>query len=63
MSKPSQSGKEPVLPAKTTASASAAPVRINSQDLFRQGREVEIDHQGKLYRLRLTQSNKLILTA
>ena len=32
-------------------------------DLFRQGREVEIDHQGRIYRLRLTQLNKLILTA
>jgi hemin uptake protein HemP len=37
--------------------------RISSADLFRQGREVEIDHQGRIYRLRLTQLNKLILTA
>jgi hemin uptake protein HemP len=63
MSKPSQSGKVPVLPAKATASVLTTPVRINSQDLFRQGREVEIDHEGRIYRLRLTQLNKLILTA
>ena len=38
-------------------------VRINSEDLFRQGREVEIAHGGRIYRLRVTQLNKLILTA
>ena len=37
--------------------------RINSQDLMRQARELEIDHKGKIYRLRITQLNKLILTA
>jgi hemin uptake protein HemP len=37
--------------------------RINSRDLFRQMREVEIAHEGRIYRLRLTQLNKLILTA
>jgi hemin uptake protein HemP len=38
-------------------------LRIKSEDLFQQQREVEIDHQGRIYRLRLTQMNKLILTA
>ena len=38
-------------------------IRISSRELFRQGREVEIDHAGRIYRLRLTQLNKLILTA
>lgn len=37
--------------------------RFKSEDLFQQQREVEIDHQGRIYRLRLTQMNKLILTA
>lgn len=37
--------------------------RINSRDLFRQMREVEIAHEGRIYRLRVTQLNKLILTA
>ncbi len=38
-------------------------VRIRLEDLMKQMREIEIDHGGKIYRLRLTQSNKLILTA
>ena len=42
--------------------ASQTP-RIKSEDLFQQQREIEIDHQGRIYRLRLTQMNKLILTA
>ena len=37
--------------------------RLRSEDLFQQLREVEIDHEGRIYRLRLTQLNKLILTA
>ncbi len=37
--------------------------RVRLQDLMKQTREIEIDHDGKIYRLRLTQSNKLILTA
>lgn len=43
--------------------AEQAVQRINSRDLFRQMREVEIAHEGRIYRLRLTQLNKLILTA
>jgi hemin uptake protein HemP len=38
-------------------------LRIKSQELFKQAREVEIDHEGRIYRLRVTQLNKLILTA
>lgn len=37
--------------------------RIQAKDLFGQAREVEIAHGGRIYRLRLTQLNKLILTA
>ncbi|MES2931884.1 MAG: hemin uptake protein HemP [Pseudomonadota bacterium] len=37
--------------------------RIDSRDLFQNGRVVEIAHAGRLYSLRLTQLNKLILTA
>ena len=36
--------------------------RISSRDLLGESREVEIDHEGRIYRLRLTQLNKLILT-
>ncbi|WP_374518424.1 hemin uptake protein HemP [Undibacterium squillarum] len=37
--------------------------RLKSQDLMQQSRELEIDHEGRIYRLRVTQLNKLILTA
>ncbi len=43
--------------------SAASVVRIKSQDLLQQMREIEIDHAGRIYRLRLTQLNKLILTA
>lgn len=45
------------------APAASRTPRFKSEDLFQQQREVEIDHQGRIYRLRLTQMNKLILTA
>ncbi|MES2537153.1 MAG: hemin uptake protein HemP [Pseudomonadota bacterium] len=46
----------------TAVSGTQVP-RIKSADLFQHLREVEIDHQGRIYTLRLTQLNKLILTA
>ncbi|MDB5766929.1 MULTISPECIES: hemin uptake protein HemP [Collimonas] len=46
-----------------TKSVASAVTRIKSQDLFKQMRELEIDHGGRIYKLRLTQLNKLILTA
>ena len=36
--------------------------RLDSRELFIGTREIIIDHGGELYRLRLTQQNKLILT-
>lgn len=48
---------------RSEAAVEQAIPRINSRDLFRQMREVEIAHEGRIYRLRLTQLNKLILTA
>ncbi|MGH8175214.1 MAG: hemin uptake protein HemP [Steroidobacter sp.] len=35
---------------------------LRSGDLFARSREILIEHSGAYYRLRLTQSNKLILT-
>jgi hemin uptake protein HemP len=35
---------------------------LKSGDLFTRSREILIEHSGGLYRLRLTNSNKLILT-
>lgn len=51
---------QPSLPASDHSSETA---RVQLQDLLQQRREIEIDHGGKIYRLRLTQANKLILTA
>lgn len=39
------------------------PVRLSSDSLMQGQKEMEIDHAGKIYRLRITQLNKLILTA
>ncbi|MFM2346441.1 MAG: hemin uptake protein HemP [Pseudomonadota bacterium] len=36
--------------------------RLSSRDLLGQAREVEIEHEGMLYRLRITALGKLILT-
>lgn len=41
-----------------------APVkRLTTTGLMQDQREVEIEHAGRIYRLRITQLNKLILTA
>lgn len=53
-------GQIDVPPRDATASAA---IRLNSEELFQQKREVEIEHGGRIYRLRITQLNKLILTA
>jgi hemin uptake protein HemP len=39
------------------------PRRIASSELFVGARELVIDHDGRLYQLRITQNGKLILTA
>ncbi|MEY8878721.1 MAG: hemin uptake protein HemP [Leptothrix sp. (in: b-proteobacteria)] len=49
----------PVLPA---APAVAAGRRWSSRDLLAGAREIEIEHEGSVYRLRLTALGKLILT-
>lgn len=42
---------------------SAAPQRVQSQALLGLRKELVIVHNGREYRLRLTQNGKLILTA
>lgn len=51
-------------PAGTSGGAPAAdePRRVSSRTLFAGQREVVIEHEGALYRLRLTSQGKLILT-
>ena len=48
-------------PAATPASGPAIPC-FSSQQLFGREREILIQHGGSYYRLRITHSNKLILT-
>jgi hemin uptake protein HemP len=42
-------------------SAESVPVVIDARQIFGDGREVWIDHEGVRYRLRITRRNKLIL--
>ncbi|MBC3806849.1 hemin uptake protein HemP [Undibacterium seohonense] len=44
------------------ANKQIAPLRISSQDILQGQPEIEIEHQGMLYRLRCTSLGKLILT-
>ena len=49
--------------AAPTPAVRPQPVRLNSYDLLQQSKAIEIEHDGKIYELRLTRLNKLILTA
>lgn len=52
------------VPATPAAANEPAPVRrLTSAALMQDQREVEIEHNNKIYRLRITQLGKLILTA
>ncbi|MCU0967229.1 MAG: hemin uptake protein HemP [Rubrivivax sp.] len=54
---------EPRLPVAPVAPPEPQRLRrIASRDLFAGGREVEIEHQSQVYRLRCTSLGKLILT-
>ncbi len=50
-------------PAPPVPVPQAQPVRLSSHDLLQQARAIQIEHDGKIYELRLTRLNKLILTA
>lgn len=49
--------------AEAEAEAPLSAERVMSQQLFGERRELIIEHNGRDYRLRLTQNGKLILTA
>jgi hemin uptake protein HemP len=57
----------PAKPHFATASASMsdspAPAKVTSETLLGARKELVITHQGREYRLRITQNGKLILTA
>lgn len=52
-----------VVPAPATPPSSQPLRRFTTAGLMQDQREVEIEHAGRIYRLRITQLNKLILTA
>jgi hemin uptake protein HemP len=49
--------------ARQYGAGSTAPQRVSSQTLLGSRRELVIEHNGREYHLRVTQSGKLILTA
>ncbi|XHS80366.1 hemin uptake protein HemP [Burkholderiaceae bacterium UC74_6] len=51
----------PSRPAPVPVPIPAAP-RLSSEKLFAGRREIEIEHAGQVYRLRMTALGKLILT-
>jgi hemin uptake protein HemP len=48
--------------AEPGSAVAASRVRMSSRDLFRGGREIVILHAGQEYLLRITRTDKLILT-
>jgi hemin uptake protein HemP len=57
---PSAAASSPAIGVEDQAASAAQ--KLSSQDLFRHGSTVCIEHQGEHYWLRLTRGNKLILT-
>ena len=53
----------PLAPVAPRAFAHASPPRTTSRDLLGARGELVIAHDGREYRLRITQNNRLILTA
>lgn len=55
--------KKTMTPASSAASAQTIPLpRVDSAQLLRGQKALEIDHAGQRYLLRVTRENKLILT-
>ncbi len=50
-------------PIKAAENTATAPRRVQSDALLGEAKELVIVHNGREYRLRLTQNGKLILTA
>ena len=58
-----ETGSHPLLQAELSSGSEDAPQRIALASLLGARRELLIVHNGREYRLRLTQNDKLILTA
>ena len=48
-------------PDKAADHSEAAPRTVAADELFEGAREICIEHEGEIYRLRITRRNKLIL--
>jgi hemin uptake protein HemP len=55
--------EKPIASRTVQVIEAAAPKRISSKVLLSSRRELLIEHDGREYRLRVTQNGKLILTA
>ncbi len=49
-------------PSQTKTPEGTREQRIKVSDLISQGKVLELDHDGQIYRLRVTRNRKLILT-
>lgn len=49
-------------PSKNFARPTPAPLNTSSRSLFGEANELQIEHRGETYRLRITRQDKLILT-
>ncbi|HEY4373847.1 MAG TPA: hemin uptake protein HemP [Burkholderiales bacterium] len=58
----SPSPMPPVMAGQAAQVAASAP-RLTTEELFAGGREIALLHNGRQYRLRITQQGKLLLTA
>lgn len=56
-----QKATPPMPPA--SSDAGGINVRLKTEDLFAGSREIALMHNGREYRLRITQQGKLLLTA
>lgn len=63
MQTPTLQAPQASVPAQPAARPPQPVQRLTTAGLMQNGREVEIEHAGRIYRLRITQLNKLILTA
>ena len=50
------------MPSNDLPPAPEQPKIVTSDDLLGGGSEIQIDHKGMVYRLRVTRQDKLILT-
>jgi len=58
----STESQQPERRAESANSPSSEQARISSTELLRGRQQLEIDHAGEVYRLRITKTGKLILT-